>query len=45
MLSVLRTAKIEIQGKIQTDLRENAVQRRHLLQKFDWTSEGRGVAS
>lgn len=44
MLSVLRTAKAEMQGKIQTDVRENAVQRRRLLQKFDWTSEGRGVA-
>ncbi|THY36895.1 hypothetical protein D6D01_00072 [Aureobasidium pullulans] len=44
MLNVLRTAKTEMQGKIQTDVRENAVQRRRLLQKFDWTSEGRGVA-
>jgi hypothetical protein len=45
MLSVLRTAKTEMQGKIQTDSRENAVQRRRLLQQFDWTSEGRGIAS
>ncbi|KAK6003566.1 hypothetical protein QM012_009337 [Aureobasidium pullulans] len=45
MLTVLRAAKMEMQGKIPCDTQENALQRRRLLQKFDWTSEGRGVAA
>lgn len=45
MLTVLRAAKMEMQGKIPCDTQENASQRRRLLQKFDWTSEGRGIAA
>ncbi|KAH0370064.1 hypothetical protein KCU65_g2790, partial [Aureobasidium melanogenum] len=45
MLTVLRAAKMEMQGRVPCDTQENALQRRRLLQKFDWTSEGRGVAA
>ncbi|KAH0387325.1 hypothetical protein KCU92_g1838, partial [Aureobasidium melanogenum] len=45
MLTVLRAAKMEMQGRVPCDTKENALQRRRLLQKFDWTSEGRGVAA
>ncbi|KAG9555223.1 hypothetical protein KCU71_g11051, partial [Aureobasidium melanogenum] len=45
MLTVLRAAKMEMQGRVPCDTQENARQRRRLLQKFDWTSEGRGVAA
>lgn len=43
MVTALRVALLEMQGRVVDTNGENKSQRRRLLRKFDWTAVGRGA--